>query len=500
MPTQELEFVHIPERIIKNIKNAQNLGEFYFDGIKEYHKEVLKANTLICEPNGIFKWFIPNSKELIIYVNKLIMKEPNDIGKICKLDFISMYGEGAHSAHDGENTSDINAEDKPTQPEGSGLVGQNAAHGKEGREGKSFDMPTLYIFYNELILIDAIGGINSGLMINGNGIKGGNGGQGGKGGNGGQGARGKDGSSSGFGLICDAGPGVGASGGNAGSGGKGGKAGKGGDGLNVYLLGPKNESDFFKINQLGALQGNPGSVGYDGIPGKKGTFGTKPSACPTYPYVSSSFWHDGELIPNPNKIIGDKNVDGKDGLTYYSDNYTQFFVLLEIPPLNFNENDIIKGKYITPSDLTKSDGFKKLIPFDFEETMLELKDFYNFRNLPSEQRETFENFKYKLEYISKNIIEQGLNKDDAKFNLSIQRVLPIGEKFYNHNFFKIIAELDLGNEVIREEFESFYTIIDEKKLTISNFLKFQFNSEYYNIEKNIIGHRIEKFLTEKLKY
>jgi hypothetical protein len=205
------------------------------------------------------------------------------------------------------------------------------------------------------------------------------------------------------------------------------------------------------------------------------------------------------LVPNQYKGDGDGNVDGEKGLNKYSDDYTPFFAGFD-GSVEFPAGEFKNGKYITPGELSKTDGFKKIFPLDFEDVLIQLEDFYIFKSVPHDKQETFKGFKFQLDNILASIGEQGLNKTGGGFKFSVQRVLPIGKKFYKNDFFNVIAELDLGDETIQEVFESYYTIVDEKKLNISNYSKFVFNSEFYSDEKNILGHRLENVLNEKLKY
>lgn len=313
----EVKAFSIPANVITEINSTINVGDYYINKVRKFSEKILKVDLLVCSPEGRLEWTIPTDLPeaenfLVICADEIICHAPSVSDQICTIDLISPFSNQPVPKRQKRQKAY-----SPPQPAGSN--GQDGGHGgvgEQGEEGISYNYPLIYIFYNKFSIELANPTITRGLRINGNGINGGDGGDGGDGGNGAQGGRGSDGETGWFLGVphCKAGPGEGGNGGNGAGGGKGGKAGKGGDGVNIRVLAPIKKTQHFEVYQNKGLKGNPGNYGDDGTPGAVGTFGSKPSACPTYPSTAKQ---NGILIPNPNKSIGDENIDGVDGLTLF---------------------------------------------------------------------------------------------------------------------------------------------------------------------------------------
>jgi hypothetical protein len=313
----EVKSFPIPPSVITEINSNINVGDYYINKVRKFSEKILKVDLLVCSPEGRLEWTIPTDLAeeenfLVICADEIICHAPPTSDQMCTIDLISPFTNQPVPKRPKRQKGYT-----PPQPVGSnGQDGGNGGVGEQGEEGICYNYPLVYIFYNKFTIELANPTITRGLRIVGNGINGGDGGDGGDGGNGSQGGRGSDGETGWtLGLpYCKAGPGAGGNGGNSAGGGKGGNAGKGGDGMNIRVLAPIKKTHHLEVFQNKGIKGNPGNPGNDGTPGKVGTFGSKPSACPTYP---ASAKQDGILIPNPEKNIGDDNIDGTDGLTLF---------------------------------------------------------------------------------------------------------------------------------------------------------------------------------------
>lgn len=497
MNHKEVEYLFIPTRIINKINSSPKVGGEYYIGIKQFAGEVLKVDKLIFQSNGTLKWTLPNTNEIIISADEIVINEPSSLSEICQMIFITKYGEGASKVHDGR--PGINAPIVDIPPPKTGRAGFSGDHGQNAPEVPFFDMPTLYIFYKNIRYV-GVENIHEGLYIHGKGLNGGNGGTGGNGASGSNGAVGESSSDS---LLCESGPGEGGSGGNAGSGGKGGNAGRGGNGLNIQLLGPMNESQRLKVDQIGGVAGLPGLPGLDGFPGRKGDEGWRSPACFGHSLKSQMYPppKDGVLIPNPNKGSGEPGVNGQDGQTFYAardnndilsfdENLTLATGITYDP-----ENNSINSIFITQEE-RNGPLFTELIPFEYNEKLNNLDLFIMVSD------GSFTSFTSTLKKISNSLVMKGFKEEETLFKFYLQRKISPWERFYSGHFY-IIGKLELNGETITETFKSFVTVtknIGTLNPQIKDFSKFVFNDEYYDIEKNIIGHRLSQYLSDLLKF
>lgn len=157
----------------------------------------------------------------------------------------------------------------------SGARGGNGENGPDGKSGNFYDLPPVYILFQN---IDIRGGNpNSSriLQVNFTGVRGGNGSNGGNGGRGGDGAQGKDAVCA---PWCTAGAGKGGDSGTPGIGGIGGDGARGGNGADIHYFTQTTFAPimrFFIAAPYGGGPGVGGSGGYCGAVGQEGGGGQR---------------------------------------------------------------------------------------------------------------------------------------------------------------------------------------------------------------------------------
>lgn len=168
--------------------------------------------------------------------------------------------------------------------------GGRGGNGPPGDHGKAFDLPPVYILFQNIEVLNPHPSVSAYLSLGFNGPDGGTGSAGGNGGRGGDGARGSDAECNEIclpivgctGFECRAGPGRGGDSGYPGLGGTGGNAGRGGNGANVHLFAPSSDVKtlgFMSVTNIGGKAGAAGGGGFCGVVGQEGGGGSR-KCCP----------------------------------------------------------------------------------------------------------------------------------------------------------------------------------------------------------------------------
>lgn len=173
---------------------------------------------------------------------------------------------------------------------GYGLRGGDGQPGLQGGAGRTYQLPPVYILFQNLSVQGGNPTSSSLLSINFDGVPGGDGSIGGSGGRGGTGSRGSDAECNEIclpivgcnGFECRAGPGRGGDGGTPGLGGVGGSGATGGNGADIHFVGPSaaiSLMGFFSTSNREGAPGAGGPGGFCGASGQKGGGGSR-KCCP----------------------------------------------------------------------------------------------------------------------------------------------------------------------------------------------------------------------------
>lgn len=324
VPDAEATILSIPTDVILRLKALPWEGVGIISGNATTKLKNIKLKRLDIVQGANFKFIIEDEsvKEIFIAAEELFIHCPQDVSQIAHIGFELAFGlDGVNpsKAGDGVNYGADNT----------GRHGGDGQHGITGEHGRTFNGPTLYVFFQNIQIINEIPGTATLVNLAFGGIRGGNGSQGGEGGNGGNGANGtpaRDNEVAGVPVSCGAGPGQGGNSGVPGSGGKGGDAGTGGSASNIYIVGPRSERR--NIRFAAELNGgSAGSVGEPGVPGAIGYGGAGGNL--------TNKCRDGRPVgarrgPNPIDFgRGQPGVDGNNGNfeVNYRDNSDIFTVV-----------------------------------------------------------------------------------------------------------------------------------------------------------------------------
>ena len=306
----------IPPDIISAIKSAPLRDVVPITDTVNFGNPILRCKSLVFNPKSQLLWSLPgvtNSGDfVVIAADRLVLNFPAQLTDIAKLKIISNL-----------KTQDLHGQNGNTGPSGwtsgtdDGRSGGVGAPGETGQNGRTYNYPSIYIFYNSIVLNNATPHIVTGLRIEGLGVQGGNGGKGGTGGRGGAGSRGTPGDRDcvlGV-CVCSAGPGRGGDGGPGGPGGKGGDAGRGGNGATLLFVGPSAQVpniDRIEMTLTGAAPGTPGQPGAPGGGGQEGGGGSKPFEC----IDGGGSGHGGGAANPQNLGPGSAKSKGLDGAVF----------------------------------------------------------------------------------------------------------------------------------------------------------------------------------------
>lgn len=312
----ELNTNAISQQIIEMIKNEQQLDLFDITNEKNFGRQILRAKKIVFHPKGQLYWSIPEVSDsggfVAIAANEIVFNTPDQIVDLAKLTLIPL-----HSGIDLDGIKGGTGNIGWMSGSDDGTNGGTGNPGRTGGNGKTYDYPMVYIFFQKITINIANPSITSAMQVEGIGVKGGNGGDGGDGGDGGNGMRGTPGDRDCYlGVcVCSSGPGNGGSGGSGGSGGKGGDAGRGGNGASIVLVGPVSEySQWNHIQFLitGASSGQPGQPGQPGRGGNPGGGGAKPWECTN----GGGSGSPGGAATPPNLGVGQIKPSGVDGTIF----------------------------------------------------------------------------------------------------------------------------------------------------------------------------------------
>ncbi|MBE5320428.1 hypothetical protein IM793_14780 [Pedobacter sp. MR2016-19] len=274
MNIQELTFDNLnealPTEVMTLINDTAIINSIFPVNIGEiFNGQILKANEIIFQPNATLTFTNINVPFWIIYCDKLKLKDNNFPIRI-ELDQTIEGRKGKDGIGGINGVNGVGEIDRQGQP---GSVGQS---GLIGEQGDSLNNPNLYIITKEMVCIDTQQNIeDSRIVLDFDGISGGDGGNGGSGGNGGNGSNGKEGADSLF--DCKEGAGNGGGGANSGQGGKGGQGGNGSNGSSIYFISVDtytevlvNTTKFYIRGGNGGIGGNGGKAGKPGYGGRGG--------------------------------------------------------------------------------------------------------------------------------------------------------------------------------------------------------------------------------------
>ena len=149
-----LRSLNIPSEVITAINSASSQGLYYISGVRNWNKQVLKVDTLICQPSGILNWDFPDMSDtpennfIIISANEILMNAPAQDSEMCILNLITKY---TNAPFNGKAKSVRKADkggDGLIPPDKSGQRGGSAQnHGADGYNGETYNYPTFYVFY-----------------------------------------------------------------------------------------------------------------------------------------------------------------------------------------------------------------------------------------------------------------------------------------------------------------------------------------------------------------
>jgi len=265
-------YTAIPAGIRAEIKAAKLRDSLPVRGRVRMIDQVLKVANLSFYPNSALEVEALGLDWIAIFAKVLNIDGPASIERT------SRFNLDGEDGRDGRNA-----------PQYIGETGRNGLNGQDGEQagdGKSLDVPEVFLFAQDILIRGAAPGPTiprSEFSLMFDGYPGGKGGTGGRGGNGSNGERGTP-SRNGIWIDCSDGPGRGGDGGSAGRGGLGGRGGDGGDARNVYLFttaGRAQSMNSIYRSQAGGVGGEAGETGANGSPGQPGPEGRLSSHCGT---------------------------------------------------------------------------------------------------------------------------------------------------------------------------------------------------------------------------
>lgn len=270
----------LPPDVIADIKAAPLRQSMDFTGQISLTDRITKATRLRFANNARIIVDNVDSEWLAIVADEIVIEAPTAKALISRPANPDAESDFAKSLAGADGT------DKTRAPDGQGFDGNrngyngvSGADGDPGADGRTQQLPLLYIMTNQVRWgVHEDSAPASAIVVMYDGVRGGDGGDGGNGGDGGDGHVGADGDSTMF--DCRHGPARGGAGGAGGAGGRGGNAGKGGDGGSVILVSPSPLiSDFFLVRQEPGSPGMPGRGGRSGRGGSGGQGGNPRGNC-----------------------------------------------------------------------------------------------------------------------------------------------------------------------------------------------------------------------------
>jgi hypothetical protein len=280
--------MEVPAEVINALKASIASDLYPVTGTESYGLSVLKTRVLQFDSGAVLSLTKLDAPFLIICARQILLRGPAPRATITR-DTNVVSKDGAAGAN-GAPKMDAPL---PAQPApGPGLDGAPGAAGAPGTPGQSLQVPSLYLFVEQIVGHPhaPVEWLDLWLLMSG--IDGGGGGAGGNGGNGGRGGRGGSG-------------GAGGNGGVGGEGGAGGAGGNGSDGGRLVYVGPEaglEQMSWIKVVNTGGLGERGGVHGSGGPGGPGGPSG--PTAGPNMAGRNGNSGADG--IDGPNGQPGRK--------------------------------------------------------------------------------------------------------------------------------------------------------------------------------------------------
>lgn len=317
----EIKASTLPAAVVSAIQAANLEDLVTVTGNVTRTEPIIRVKNLVFQPGAALQWKFPRngtSSFVVIAAQRLVLNVPTPPAQVGKLQLLPDIG-----------LAELNGSAGSPGPAGSspgddsGRSGGNGTIGGTGTMGGSYQYPTVYIVFRDLVLNSANPSTVPALRIEGGGLRGGDGGPGGPGGPGGSGATGTPGNAENIGGVipirtCTAGPGRGGNGGNGGPGGRGGDAGTGGNGATLVYAAPNSQwsgLDRLEVSLVKGGPGNPGGPGSAGGGGQEGGGGHKPHECPNGGGSGSR----GSTANPANAGPGSPGAPGKDGAQFLID-------------------------------------------------------------------------------------------------------------------------------------------------------------------------------------
>jgi len=266
------------------------------NGELSVYDQVYKTSRIDFTPGSKITFENLNHPWVVLYADIINLNGSAEITRTSKIDLKGKNGKNGASA--------------PQTTPGLGSAGFSGEPGGQGTDGKSQNIPILYIFTQQLLwqgIQAKPQDIQNNLSISMNGYPGGDGGNGGNGGNGSNGRQGE--ASRGYRLVCDAGPGWGGRGGDGGRGGAPGIGGNGTDGGAIYVFTPPIQITSFNAaayNVKFGQQGKNGRPGKSGAAGSGGNEGELNGGC----HSAGRRGRDGVSLP----VCGLPDISGMPGV------------------------------------------------------------------------------------------------------------------------------------------------------------------------------------------
>lgn len=317
----EIKASTLPAAVVAAIQAANLEDLVTVTGNVTRTEPIIRVKNLVFQPGAALQWKFPRNGTggfVVIAAQRLVLNvpaAPAQVGKLQMqpdLNLVELNGSAGSPGPGGASPGDD-----------SGRPGGNGTIGGTGTPGSSYQYPTVYIVFRDLVLNSANPSTVPALRIEGNGLRGGDGGTGGPGGAGGTGATGTPGNAENIGGVipirtCTAGPGRGGNGGNGGPGGRGGDAGTGGNGATLVYASPSSQwsgLDRLEVSLVKGVPGNPGGPGSPGGGGQEGGGGHKPHECPN----GGGSGNRGSSANPANAGPGSPSTPGKDGAQFLID-------------------------------------------------------------------------------------------------------------------------------------------------------------------------------------
>lgn len=298
----------LPQEVFELLNSTERISEIFpVNNGERFAQQILKADEIIFQPMATLTFTNTDVPFLVAYAKRWKIKD-NSFPLVIELDRSVRGFDGADGTKGASGANGVGETDRH------GHNGNAGGAGTDGGNGEAKTNPTVYLIMDELVCINEDQDVNdSKLVLDFDGIAGGDGGDGGEGGNGGNGASGKRGAM-GF-LECKEGAGRGGNGGSSGSGGAGGNGGNGSNGSDIYIITTESVAESFvniaKFDIKGGFGGRGGRAGRAGKPGRAGRGGSSNGLC-----GRGSDGNDGGY-PNPESLAdGSDGVDGEKGKVY----------------------------------------------------------------------------------------------------------------------------------------------------------------------------------------